>query len=140
MQRARRPVVLVVDDGKHHVMLLRLALMQRGYAVIVVTTVEGAHTMVRERSVDALIATAPSAAAIEALGRFGEARPRVAIALATASTTDGEVATAAGFDLVIERPVDFGELDAALRSRLQRRTSGTRSRAKTGKTKKRGVA
>jgi len=34
----RPPLVLVLDDVKQHVTLLRLALMQRGYAIVVAQT------------------------------------------------------------------------------------------------------
>jgi DNA-binding response OmpR family regulator len=120
-------VVLVVDDGKQHVMLLRLALMQRGYAVIIVHTPEGAQTMLRERSVDALIVTlVPASSAAATLASLGESRPRVTVALAD-TTSDPAYAS---FDVALPRPVDFGELDIALRHHMKRHTSGTRARVK----------
>jgi len=131
MKPARRPLVLVVDDGKQHVTLLRLALMQRGFAVVVVHTSEGAHTMLRERPVDAALVTLPLEAAVALLATFGEARPQVTAALVQ-SDIDAEAARASGFDLALTRPIDFGELDGALRDRMKRRTSGTRTRVATG--------
>ena len=124
MRGSTRPVVLVVDDGKQHVTLLRLALMQRGYAVIVVHSIEGAQSMTRSRSVDALIVTADVAAPVP--GALGESRPHVAIAIS--STADDP--SLASFDLVLPRPVDFAELDLALREKMKRRTSGTRTRVR----------
>lgn len=121
--QSTRPILLVVDDGKHHVTLLRLALMQRGYAVIVVSSVEGARTMLRERSVDALLVSRDDAKSV--LASLGELRPRLAVALAT----DPEATSLEGFDLALRRPIDFGELDDVLRARLFGRTSGTRRRA-----------
>jgi|GEM_PF-4942075 len=128
MRAAHRPLVLVVDDGRQHVTLLRLALMQRGYAVVVVHTPEGAQTMVRERAVDAVLVTVPPLAAADVLRAFGEARPAVAVAV-TSSDMAVE-ASAAGFDHVLTRPIDFAELDAVLRDRMKRRASGTRAKAR----------
>jgi DNA-binding response OmpR family regulator len=128
--QSTRPILLVVDDGKHHVTLLRLALMQRGYAVIVVSTVDGAKTMLRERSVDALLVSRDDAESV--LASLGELRPRLAVALAT----DPEASSLGGFDLALRRPIDFAELDDVLRARLFGRTSGTRRRANGGHGKK----
>jgi CheY-like chemotaxis protein len=105
-----RPLVLVVDDGKQHVTLLRLALMQRGYAVVVVHTAEGARTMVRERPVDAVLVTLDLAAATEILRDFGETRPNVAIAFAAPGDDGAARALAAGFDIALARPIDFAVL------------------------------
>lgn len=126
--RAPRPLILVVDDGKQHVTLLRLALMQRGYAVVVVHSAEGARTMVRERPVDAVLVTLELDAAADVLRDFGEARPHVAIAFAPPGEGGGERALGAGFDISLARPIDFAELDASLRICMKRRTSGTRRR------------
>lgn len=125
-----RPLVLVVDDGKLHVTLLRLALMQRGYAVIVVHSTEGARTMIREKSVDAVLVTLELSAAADIVRDFGEARPQVAIAFAPPGADGAERALAAGFDIALARPIDFAELDASLRDRLARRVSGTRTRVR----------
>ncbi len=127
-----RPLVLVVDDGKQHVTLLRLALMQRGYAVVVVHSAEGARTMVRERSVDAVLVTLALDAAAEVLRDFGESRPHVAIAFAAPGDDGAARAISAGFDIALVRPIDFAELDASLRARLLSRTkrSGTRVRVR----------
>lgn len=133
MTARARPLVLVVDDGKLHVTLLRLALMQRGYAVIVVLSTDGAHTMLRERAVDALIVTTELSAASEFVRSLGASRPPITVAF-------GASAEEAGFDLALTLPIDFAELDASLRDRLKSaRTSGTRARVRTrrGKT---GVA
>jgi DNA-binding response OmpR family regulator len=126
-----RPLILVVDDGKQHVTLLRVALMERGYAVVVVHTTEGARTMVRERSVHAVLVTLPLDAAAEVLRDLGTSRPHVAIAaIAGACAGDGgaERALAAGFDIALARPIDFAELDTLLRDRMKKRVSGTRKR------------
>ncbi|MDB5213652.1 MAG: hypothetical protein JWO86_1579 [Myxococcaceae bacterium] len=131
-----RPLVLVVDDGKQHVTLLRLALMQRGYAVVVVHTAEGARTMVRERPVDAVLVTLDLAAATEILRDFGETRPNVAIAFAAPGDDGAERALSAGFDIALARPIDFAELDASLRERMKKRVSGTRTRANVAKVAK----
>ncbi|MBX3192052.1 MAG: hypothetical protein KF819_33990 [Labilithrix sp.] len=128
MRVVKRPLVLVVDDGRQHVTLLRLALMERGFAVVVVLSAEGARTMVREKPVDAVLTTLPLEAASEILRDFGEARPHVAVAIVSEGAE--EAARAAGFDFALARPIDFGELDAALRERMSRRRSGTRARAK----------
>jgi DNA-binding response OmpR family regulator len=125
-----RPLILVVDDGKLHVTLLRLALMQRGYAVIVVHSAEGARTMVREKAVDAVLVTLELTAAADVVRDFGEARPAVAIAFAPAGEGGAERALAAGFDIALTRPIDFAELDTSLRDRLKKRVSGTRSRVR----------
>jgi DNA-binding response OmpR family regulator len=127
---ARRPLVLVVDDGKQHVTLLRLAMMQRGYAVIVVCSPEGMQTMIRERPVDAVLVTSELSAAADIVRSLGEARPRIAIAFAPPGDDGAERALAAGFDIALARPIDFAELDASLRERLQRRVSGTRARVR----------
>lgn len=128
---ARRPLVLVVDDGRQHVTLLRLALMQRGFSVIVVHSEDGARTMVREKSIDAIVVTLPLAAGTELLRSLGESRPRVA--LAVADPTSLASAQSAGFDLALPRPIDFAELDAALREHMARRSSGTRPRARSSR-------
>ncbi|HSO32334.1 MAG TPA: hypothetical protein VLT33_07460 [Labilithrix sp.] len=130
-----RPLVLVVDDGKLHVTLLRLALMQRGYAVIVVHSTEGARTMIRERSVDAVLVTLELSAAADIVREFGEARPAIAIAFAPPGDDGAERALAAGFDIALARPIDFAELDASLRERLRRRASGTRTRVRSAATR-----
>ena len=117
-----RSVLLLVDDGKQHVTLLRLALMQRGYSVVVVNGAARAAEWVKERPVDALLLSAPSEAD---LAFFAEARPRVVVALGAG--------TGQGVDAVLERPIDFAELDDILQDRLRRRTSGTRARAKVVK-------
>lgn len=124
MRGSSRPVVLVVDDGKQHITLLRLALMQRGYAVIVVHSAEGALSMTRSRSVDALIVTLDSATSV--LASLGDARPHVAIAIAKVADDP----SLAPFDVVLTRPVDFADLDVMLRERMKLRTSGTRTRVK----------
>src|SRR5688500_427000 len=103
-----RPLILVVDDGKLHVTLLRLALMQRGYAVIVVHSAEGARTMIRERPVDAVLVTLELSAAADIVRDFGEARPAIAIAFAPLGEDGRERALAAGFDIALSRPIDFG--------------------------------
>ena len=128
MRAAYRPLVLVVDDGRQHVTLLRLALMQRGYAVVVVHSQEGACTMVRERSVDAVLVTLPLDAGLDVLRAFGEAKPAVSVAVAP--TEDLPRALASGFDLALTRPIDFAELDTILRERMKMRSSGTRTRAR----------
>lgn len=128
--RALRPLVLVVDDGKQHVTLLRLALMQRGYAVVVVHSAEGARTMVREKSVDAILITLELDAAAVVLRDLGEARPRVAIAFAPNGEDGATRAQSAGFDIALARPIDFAELDVSLREQMKKRTSGTRRRAR----------
>lgn len=128
----KRPLVLVVDDGRQHITLLRLALMQRGYAVIVVHSAEGARTMVREKPVDAVLVTLALDAAAEVLRDFGETRPHVAIAFAAPGEDGAARARAAGFDIALARPIDFAELDASLRDRLKKRVSGTRARVKAG--------
>lgn len=125
-----RPLVLVVDDGKQHVTLLRLALMQRGYAVVVVHSAQGARTMASERAVDAVLVTLDLEAATQVLHDFGEKRPPVAIAFAAPGDDGAARAISAGFDIALARPIDFAELDASLRDRLKRRVSGTRVRAK----------
>ena len=125
-----RPLVLVVDDGKQHVTLLRLALMQRGYAVVVVHSAQGARTMIAERAVDAVLVTLDLDAATEVLRDFGATRPQVAIAFAAPGEDGAARATSAGFDIALARPIDFAELDASLRERLKTRVSGTRARAK----------
>ena len=134
--RAKRPLILVVtpcvDDGRQHVMLLRFALMQRGYAVVVVHSAEGARTMVREKPVDALLVTLELEAASEMLRDFGETRPRVAIAFAPGGDDGAVRALAAGFDIALARPIDFAELDALLRAHMKKRVSGTRARVKPG--------
>ena len=135
-QRAKRPLILVVDDGKHHVTLLRLALMQRGYAVVVVHTAEGARTMLRERPVDAVLVTLEldaAGGAREVLHEFGESRPHVAIAFAPSGVDGAERALDAGFDIALARPIDFAELDASLRDRMKKGRSGTRARVGTPK-------
>ncbi|AKV04514.1 hypothetical protein AKJ09_11177 [Labilithrix luteola] len=135
-----RPLVLVIDDGKQHVMLLKLALMQRGYAVVVVHSVEGACTMLRERSVNALLVTTPLEAAAEALRAIGSARPSVAMATAP-DGPDGQARVhAAGFDFALPRPIDFAELDALLRDHMSRRTSGVRARVRTPRGNKQRLA
>lgn len=121
---AHRPLVLVVDDGRQHVTLLRLALMQRGFSVIVVHSEDGARTMLREKSIDAIVVTLPLAAGTELLRSLGESRPRVALAVTDSASL--ESAQGAGFDLALPRPIDFAELDSALREHMARRTSGTR--------------
>ena len=132
----RRPLVLVVDDGKLHVTLLRLALMQRGYAVIVVHSTEGARTMIREKSVDAVLVTLELSAAADIVRDFGEARPQIAIAFAPPGADGAERALAAGFDIALARPIDFAELDASLRERLKRRVSGTRARVSPARSRR----
>ena len=127
-----RPLVLVVDDGKLHVTLLRLALMQRGYAVIVVHSTEGARTMVREKSVDAVLVTLELSAAADIVRELGEARPQVAIAFAPPGEDGAARALAAGFDIALARPSDFAELDTSLRELLKKRASGTRARVSAG--------
>ena len=123
-----RPLILVVDDGKLHVTLLRLALMQRGYSVVVVHSVEGARTMVREKRVDAVLVTLELPLAAEVVRDFGAARPDVAIAFAPPGDDGVQRALAAGFDIALVRPIDFAELDTSLRDRLKKRVSGTRAR------------
>ncbi len=125
-----RPLILVVDDGKLHVTLLRLALMQRGYAVIVVHTTEGARTMIREKPVDAVLVTLELSAAADVVRDFGAARPDVTIAFAPPGDDGADRALAAGFDIALARPIDFAELDASLRDRLKKRVSGTRARVR----------
>lgn len=125
-----RPLILVVDDGRQHVTLLRLALMQRGYAVVVVHSAEGARTMIREKPVDAVLVTSELSAAADVLRDFGEARPHVAIAFAPPGDDGAERALAAGFDIALTRPIDFAELDASLRERMKKRGSGTRARVR----------
>ena len=127
-----RPLILVVDDGKLHVTLLRLALMQRGYAVIVVHSAEGARTMLAQKPVSAVLVTLDLPAAAAVVRGFGEARPDIAIAFAPAGDDGAEQALAAGFDIALARPIDFAELDASLRDRLKKRVSGTRSRVRGG--------
>lgn len=127
--RAPRPLILVVDDGKQHVTLLRLALMQRGYAVVVVHSAEGARTMVREKPVDAVLVTLELDAAADVLRDFGEARPHVAIVFAPPGEGGGDRALRAGFDIALARPIDFADLDMSLRTFMKKRTSGTRRRA-----------
>jgi DNA-binding response OmpR family regulator len=129
---AARPLILVVDDGRQHVTLLRLALMQRGYAVVVVHSAEGARTMIREKPVDAVLVTLSLAAAAEILRDFGEARPHVAITFAPPGDDGAERARAAGFDIALARPIDFAELDASLRERMKKRASGTRASVRGG--------
>lgn len=124
----KRPLVLVVDDGRQHVTLLRLALMQRGFAVIVVHSAEGARTMIREKPVDAVLVTLELEAAAAVLRDFGEARPRVAIAFAPAGEGGAARALGAGFDIALARPIDFAELDLSLRDRMKKRVSGTRAK------------
>src|SRR3954462_2784208 len=102
-----RPLILVVDDGKLHVTLLRLALMQRGYAVIVVHTAAGARTMNRKKPVDAVLVTLELSAAADVVRDFGEARPAIAVAFAPAGIDGAERALAAGFDIALARPIDF---------------------------------
>lgn len=128
---ARRPLVLVVDDGRQHVTLLRLALMQRGFSVVVVLSEEGARTMIREKSIDAMVVTLPLESAATLRRSLGEDRPRVTLAV----TDSAHVASAheIGFDLALARPIDFAELDMTLRERMSRRTSGTRRRVSTKK-------
>lgn len=128
MAVAKRPLILVVDDGRQHVTLLRLALMQRGYAVIVVHSAEGARTMIREKPVDAVLVTLELDPAAAVLRDFGEARPRVAIAFAPAGEDGAARALGAGFDIALARPIDFAELDLSLRERMKRRVSGTRAK------------
>ncbi|MBS2011327.1 MAG: response regulator transcription factor [Deltaproteobacteria bacterium] len=128
---ATRPLVLVVDDGRQHVTLLRLALMQRGFAVIVVLSEDGARTMLREKSIDAMVVTLPLDAGSALVSSVGEARPPVVLAVTSAEELSR--AEVAGFDLAFARPIDFAELDAALRDRMARRTSGTRRRVKAKK-------
>lgn len=123
-----RPLILVVDDGKLHVTLLRLALMQRGYSVVVVHSVEGARTMVREKPVDAVLVTMDLSLAAAVVRDFGAARPDVAIAFAPPGEDGVQRALDAGFDIALMRPIDFAELDRSLRDRLKKRTSGTRAR------------
>lgn len=123
---ARRPLVLVVDDGRQHVTLLRLALMQRGFSVVVVLSEDGARTMLREKNVDAMVVTLPLEAGTALLRSLGESRPRVALAVTDPTATAR--AQEAGFDLALARPIDFGELDGSLRERMAQRTSGTRRR------------
>lgn len=134
---ASRPLVLVVEDGKQHVTLLRLALMQRGYAVVVVHSAEGARTMVREKAVDAVLVALELDAATEILRDFGESRPHVAIAFAPPDADPrggASRALEAGFDIALARPIDFAVLDASLRDRLRdrlkQRRSGTRARVR----------
>lgn len=107
--------------------------MQRGYAVIVVHSAEGASTMIRERNVDAVLVALDLPAAAAVLRDLGEARPRVALAFAPPDE-DGvsglDRTRAAGFDIALERPLDFADLDATLREHLSRRTSGTRARVR----------
>ena len=129
-------MVLVVDDGKLHVTLLRLALMQRGYAVIVVHSTEGARTMIREKSVDAVLVTLELSAAADIVRDFGEARPKIAIAFAPPGDDGAERALAAGFDIALVRPIDFAELDASLRDRLKRSVSGTRQRVSPARSRR----
>jgi DNA-binding response OmpR family regulator len=121
-----RPLVLVVDDGRQHVTLLRLALMQRGFSVIVVLSDEGARTMIREKSIDAMVVTLPLDTGAALLRSLGDRRPRVTLAVTDASST--AAAQDAGFDLALPRPIDFAELDNTLRERMSQRTSGTRRR------------
>lgn len=121
-----RPLVLVVDDGRQHVTLLRLALMQRGFSVVVVLSEDGARTMVREKSIDAMVVTLPLESGAALLRSLGTARPRVTLAVTDASSLSA--AHDAGFDLALPRPIDFAELDNTLRERMSRRTSGTRRR------------
>ena len=94
MTARARPLVLVLsnplDDGKLHVTLLRLALMQRGYAVIVVHSVEGARTMLRERAVDALLVTLELGVAADLVRDLGAARPSTTIAFAPTGEGHGE--------------------------------------------------
>ena len=132
MAGTKRPLVLVVDDGRQHITLLRLALMQRGYAVVVVHTAEGAGTMVREKHVDAVLVTLELDAAahvLRGLRELPETRPYDALAFAPAGADGAARALAAGFDIALARPIDFAELDALLRDRMMtRRASGTRVR------------
>jgi DNA-binding response OmpR family regulator len=122
----RRPLVLVVDDGKQHVTLLRLALMQRGYSVAVVHAPERARSLAEGRPFDAVLVTLDLPAAARTLAALGDARPSVAVLLA--DEVPEELAAAAGFDAAFRRPVDFDDLDALLQRRVQRRTSGTLAR------------
>ena len=122
--RAGRPLVLWVEDGHQHATLLRLALMERGYAIIIVRAVDAALRVMRERAIDALLVTLPVDAAARLRGAMGNTAPRVAIALGV----DVGAARAAGYPLALARPVDFGELDALLRSRLEPSFSGARRR------------
>lgn len=137
-----RALVLVLDDGKQHVMLLRLALMQRGYAVVVVQSAQSAATMMRERNVDALVLTGAIDAARDVFSdpRTGGVRPTVTIALVDEPETDAARAQELGIDTVLRRPVDFGELDAALSAGMQRRASGMRVRVRVPRRARRGVA
>jgi len=135
-----RPLVLVVDDGKLHVTLLRLALMQRGYAVIVVHSPEGARTMAREKSVDAVLVTLELSAAADIVRELGEARPQVAIAFAPPGEDGAARALAAGFDIALARPIDFAELDASLRELLKKRASGTRARVSSSASRARRIS
>lgn len=131
--RMARPLIVVVDDpqdSKHHVTLLRLALMHRGYAVVVVHSAEGARTMLREKPVDAMLVTYELDAAARVLRELGESRPQIAIAFAPPGADGNERALTAGFDIALARPIDFGELDASLRDRMKKRRSGTRARAR----------
>lgn len=128
-----RSLILVVDDGRQHITLLRLALMQRGYAVVVVHSAEVARAMVHEKSVDAVLVTSELSVAAQILRDFGEARPQIAIAFAEPGDDGAELAHAAGFDIALVRPIDFAELDTSLRERMKRRVSGTRARVRVRK-------
>lgn len=136
-----RALVLVLDDGKQHVMLLRLALMQRGYAVVVVQSAEGAVTMMRERNVDALVLTGSLdvARAIFSDARTGGARPTVTVALVDQPEAETDRARGLGVDSVLRRPVDFGELDSVLSAGLAQRASGMRVRVRVPRRARRGV-
>ena len=142
MTARARPLVLVLsnplDDRKLHVTLLRLALMQRGYAVIVVHSIEGGHTMLRERAVDALLVTLELSVGADLVRDLGAARPSTTIAFAPSGEDGVARALAAGFDLALTLPIDFAELDASLRDRLKSHVSGTRARVRTRR--KAGVA
>jgi DNA-binding response OmpR family regulator len=124
--RIGRPLVLLVEDGHQHAMLLRLALMERGYAIIIVRTVDTAVAILRDRAkgVDALLVTLPPDAAARLREAISDVAPRVAIALGM----DAEVARLAGYALALPRPVDFGELDTLLRAHLELPFSGARRR------------
>jgi DNA-binding response OmpR family regulator len=123
-----RPLVLVLEDGHQHVTLLRLALMQRGYAVAVARDGERARLVAEGQPVDALVVALPLDAAAAALRTIGEARPRVALVLTDTDASDD--ARGAGFDAALARPIDFAELDALLRTGLASRRSGTHARVR----------
>jgi DNA-binding response OmpR family regulator len=116
-----RESILIVDDDVTLIELLGIFLRSKGYDIVVADDASAALSIVQQKQLEALIADSlPGLDGLTVVKAFRDRNPSGAIIFFTglASEDTSELATAAGADVVLFKPVGLDVVHSTLRRLL----------------------